>query len=117
MKNSLARYAAYLAALLMLAGCVVYDPYYPYPQPQPGPSAYERSWNSAVGAMQDEGVQVTVAERATGRIQGRAGEVSVNTHVFTQADGRVRIEFNAVGPGHEALVGRISSAYERRMGR
>lgn len=115
MKNFLARYAAPLAALLMLAGCVVYDPYYPYPQP--GPSAFERSWNSAVGAMQDEGVQVTLAERTTGRIQGRSGEVSVNTHVFTQADGRVRIEFNAVGPGHEALVGRISSAYERRMGR
>jgi hypothetical protein len=67
--------------------------------------------------MQDEGVQLTLAERTTGRIQGRAGEISVNTHVFTQADGRVRIEFNAAGPGHEALVGRISSAYERRMGR
>jgi hypothetical protein len=120
MKFSLARMLAMAAALLALTRCVVYDPYYPYGSPPPsGPSTFERSWNAATGAMRDQGVQIAREDRTSGSIEGQRGGISVKTRVFTQADGKVRVEFNAGGTLSEdpSLPDRISRSYEARMGR
>ena len=117
--KSIARYLALAVALYTLAGCVVYDPYYPYGAPPPGPSKFDRAWNAAVGALQDQGVQIANQDRGAGVISGRRGGINVNTRLMTQADGSVRVEFNAGGAMSEdpSLPDRISRSYDARMGR
>jgi hypothetical protein len=108
---------AALAATLLalpLAGCVVYEPA-PYQQP----SSFDRSWNAALGALQDQGVTVRAQDRANGVITGARGAVNVTANVRTQADGRVRVEFSTTGgaAAEPGLVERISASYDARMGR
>jgi hypothetical protein len=99
----------------MLAGCVVYEP---APAPMPA-STFERSWNAALGAAQDEGVQILSEDRVNGVIRGSRGEQEVTINIRTQADGNVRVEMSSRGPkgSDPGLAGRISRAYDRRMGR
>jgi hypothetical protein len=108
---------AAVAAALALAACVVYEPV-PVPVSQ-GPSTYERSWAAAIGALQDQGVAITEQDRASGVVRGTRGPATVTAVVRTQADGRVRVEFNATGAGgtDPGLVERVSASYNRRMGR
>jgi hypothetical protein len=118
MKSAFARLLTVFAVLFTLSGCYVYDPY-PYGAPPPGPSKFERAWNAAMGAMQDQGVQVGGSDRSTGVIDGRRGGINVKTRVLTQADGSVRVEFNMSGATSEdpSLPDRISRSYDARMGR
>jgi hypothetical protein len=103
------------AAIATLAGCVVYDPYYHTPVTTYNtPATYERSWNAAVGAMRDMGVQVTREDRGAGTVEGNRGGVAVSTRVVTQQDGRVRVETNTSDAG---LADGLSRAYDARMGR
>ena len=109
----------YLLSLVMivamaLGGCVVYEPV-----PAPQPSAFDRAWNAALGAAQDEGVSITSEDRVNGIIRGVRGEQEVTINLRSQADGSVRVEMSARGPkgSDPGLAGRISRAYDRRMGR
>lgn len=97
-----------------LAGCVVYEPI-----PTASPSNFDRSWNAALGAVQDAGVQITSAEPSTGAIRGTKQGIDVNTLVVRQSDGGVRVQFETKGPTQNdpGLSNRFSQAYERRMGR
>jgi hypothetical protein len=99
----------------MLAGCTTYE----RPPPPPPPSPFDRAWNAALGAAQDEGVRVTSADRVTGVIRGYRDQQEVTITLQTQADGNVRIEMSARGPkgAEPGLADRISRAYDRRMGR
>ena len=112
-----------LMSLAILAGCVVYGPVPPPSPPAPvysyGPSTLERSWSAALDAMEDVGVRIVLADRDSGIIRGVRDSADATVTVRTQADGRVRVEFNARGPsGHDqGLADRIYQAYERRMGR
>jgi hypothetical protein len=110
------RLLALTALLASLAGCVVYDPYYPYGYPAPPnvPAAYDRSWSAAVGAMRDMGVTVMRADRGAGMIEGQRGGVSVTTRIATQSDGRIRVETNTTDAN---LAEGLSHAYDVRMGR
>jgi hypothetical protein len=114
MKSILSR--AVLAVILAAgaAGCVYYEPY-----PYGAASAYDRSWNAALGAMRDQGVQVMREDRGAGRIEGRRGALAVKADVATLADGRVRVEFNTSGDLQQdpGLSDRISRSYDARMGR
>jgi hypothetical protein len=105
-----------ILALAALAGCVVYEP---VPTTVPAPSGFERSWNAALGAAQDEGVRITSEDRASGVIRGYRDQQEVTINVRTQADGKVRVEMSARGPkgADPGLAERISRAYDRRMGR
>ena len=119
MKTTLCRIACVLAAVTALAGCYVYDPYYPYGYPPPpgynaGPNTFDRSWSAAVGAVRDQGVQISREDRSTGTIEGQRGGTPVRGNVIMQQDGRVRVEFNTPDA---ALADGISRAYEARMGR
>lgn len=104
------------AVLIALSGCVVYDP---VPAVVPSASTFDRAWSAAIGAAQDEGVRITSEDRINGVITGSRGEQDVTINVRTQADGNVRVEFGARGPkgSDSGLAGRISRAYDRRMGR
>jgi len=105
-----------IAILMLFSGCTVYEP---VPAYTPPPSTFDRAWSAAIGAAQDEGVRITSEDRANGIIRGDRGEQEVTINVRTQADGNVRVEFTARGPKglDQGLAGRISRAYDRRMGR
>ena len=99
----------------MLGGCVVYEPY-------PGyyvTSNFDRAWNAALGGAQDVGVQVASSERENGLIRGAKDDIRVLISVVRQADGSVRVQFDAKGPTQNdpGLADRFSQAYDRRMGR
>jgi hypothetical protein len=107
---------AIIACLGLLSACVVYEP---VPTTPPAPSTFDRSWNAAVAAAQDEGVRIASEDRVNGVIRGVRNEQEVTINVRTQADGNVRVEIGARGPkgSDPGLAGRISRAYDRRMGR
>jgi hypothetical protein len=103
-------------SLAALAGCVANEP---APVPVPVPSAFDRSWSAALSAVQDEGVRITSEDRGSGVIRGVRNDQEVTLNLRSQADGSVRIEIGARGPkgAEPGLAGRISRAYDRRMGR
>ena len=113
------QYRKWIAVMLVssfaaLAGCAGSEP-----APAPPPSTFDRSWSAALSAAQDEGVRITSEDRGSGVIRGFRGEQEVTINLRSQADGSVRIEINARGPkgSDPGLGGRISRAYDRRMGR
>jgi hypothetical protein len=103
-----------VSSVAAFAGCVVYEP-----APAPSPSTFDRSWSAALGAAQDEGVRIASEDRGSGIIRGFRDEQEVTINVRSQADGSVRMEISARGPkgSDPGLAGRISRAYDRRMGR
>ena len=103
-----------LSGFAALAACATYEP-----APPPPPSSFDRAWSAALGAAQDEGVRITSEDRANGVIRGSRGDQEVMINIRTQADGSVRVEMSARGPkgSDPGLSGRISRAYDRRMGR
>jgi hypothetical protein len=111
----LALVLAGLATALLIGGCVSYPAY----TAAPGPSTFDRSWDAALGAAADAGVQVTSADRARGRITGNKAGAAVTIEVLTQADGRVQVSFDAPNAkeANPSLNERWLSSYQRRMGR
>lgn len=103
-------------AAAAIAGCTYYQT---VPVAPSGPSSFDRSWDAALGAADDVGVAVSSADRTSGVIRGTTAADGVTIRVFTQADGRVRVEFNVKGTAgtDAALADRLSTAYNRRMGR
>ena len=69
-------------------------------------------------AAQDVGIAVSVADRNSGRIYGRRNAVDVTIGVIPQADGSLRVQFDAknLGPQDQGLEDRFVQAYKRRMG-
>ena len=106
-------------ALSTLAGCVAY----PYPDAVPTtvmtPPSYDRSWDAALGAAADAGVQITSADRASGRITGSKAGTAVTIDVVRLADGNVRVGLTVPGSSiaDQALKEQWLAAYNRRMGR
>ena len=105
----------FMAMLLQVSGCASE----PVPSYAPPPSTFDRAWSAAIAAARDEGVQILSEDRASGIIVGNRGEQEVTISVRSQADGSVRMELGARGPkgSDPGLAGRISRAYDRRMGR
>jgi hypothetical protein len=105
-------------AACALAGCTYYQTA-PGVYAQAVPASFDRSWNAALGAFADQGVQVTSQDRGTGQIRGAREGINVTANVRTQTDGSVRVEFNTSGDTARVpqLIDRISRAYDRQMGR
>lgn len=103
----------FAVALSLVSACEPAPPY------TPPPNTFDRAWSAAIGAARDEGVQILSEDRASGTIIGSRGEQNVTINARSQADGSVRMEFSARGPkgSDPGLAGRISRAYDRRMGR
>jgi hypothetical protein len=107
------------AAGLMLQGCYTYPAYAPVPVTSSVPAKFEASWQAARAAASDEGVRITYEDRPSGTLRGDKGPSSVLITVATQADGSIRVAFTVTGPSSPdaGLQGRLTSAYQRRMGR
>jgi hypothetical protein len=108
------------AALLagFLAGCTYYE-VAPGTYATAPVSTFDRSWSAARNAMQEQGVRITQEDRATGTLRGDRSGIAVQALVNTQADGSVRVQFSTVGATSvdPQLIERISSSYDRLMGR
>jgi hypothetical protein len=102
----------------LIAGCTYY-------QTAPGTyvrtpaGSFDRSWAAAIGAFQDQGVQITSEDRGAGIVRGTRNGINVTASVRTQADASVRVELNTAGATERdpALIDRISQSYDWRMGR
>lgn len=94
-----------------LAGCVAY--------PAAPPSKFDQSFDAALNAAADSGVSVSTADRATGRIIGSKAGAAVTIDLQRQADGSVRVAFNApdARQTNPTLTEQLYNAYQRRMGR
>src|SRR5262245_49611118 len=110
-----------LAALALgaVAGCTYYQTAPGVYTSAPAPASFDASWSAALGAFADQGVQITSQDRGAGQIRGTRDGINIVANVRTQADGSVRVEFNTSGATSRdpSLIDRISSAYDRRMGR
>ena len=109
-------YTMLFVLAVFFGGCASYEP---VPTPASYGPSYDRVWESALGAAEDAGVRIFSSDRTTGIIQGVAGSTDVTISVRTQADGKIRVEFNSRGPkGEDADVNeRLTVFYNRRMGR
>jgi hypothetical protein len=107
-------WAAAFAAAMVLSGCAYYVP---TAYPSSAPASFDRSFEAASGAMRDQGLSIGTEDPASGAIVGKSGGATVSASVRRQADGSVRVQFDADGPRDPALIDRISRSYDMRMGR
>ena len=112
----LARSIAVALVCIGLASCVAYPV---APQTVMVPASFDRSWDAALGAASDSGVQVTSADRASGRITGTKAGAAVTILVQPQADGKLQVSMSAPDSreSNPTLNDRWLANYQRRMGR
>ena len=106
----------WLAAAATLGGCVAYEP---VPAGYSRPASFDRSFNSAVAAMREQGVAITQEDRGAGIVRGIRGGIQVTAIVRQQADGSVRLQFDTSGQtaADPTLIDRITRSYNANMGR
>jgi hypothetical protein len=109
--SALARISAFLLLAVGLSGCVVYEPVPVNPIDQP--------WQAAMGALEDAGLTLAAADRATGTLRGTRGSVEGIIQLRALPDGRVEVKINTRDPENRdpGLSQRLVEAYNRRMGR
>jgi hypothetical protein len=109
--------AAAIGVVIALSGCTYYVPP-PSTTVVPGaPASFDRSFDAAAGAMRDQGLTISAEDRNAGRVVGNLGNGTVTANVRQQADGSVRVQFDAAGMQDPAVIDRVSRGYDRRMGR
>ena len=103
---------------VLFTSCTYYQPASTVYVTKPA-NSFDRSWDAAVGALQDQGVKITSQDRSAGIVRGTRKGIDVTVNVRTQADRSVRVEFNTAGPTSKdpELIDRITRSYNRRMGR
>jgi len=102
--------------VLALSGCTYYVPA-PGTVVPGAPASFDRSFSAAAGAMRDQGLAISVEDRSSGTIVGKVESGTVTASVRQQADGSVRVQFDASGVRDPGLMDRVSRSYEQRMGR
>jgi len=109
-----------IVSITMLSACV-YHTTAPgtYTTSTSSVSKFDRSWSAAKGAFSDQGVRLSSENRSTGVIQGTLNGINVTGNIRQQADGSVRVQFDASGATSQnpGLIERITQSYNRRMGR
>jgi len=113
-RSRLASVAAVI--VLALSGCTYYVPA-PGTVVPGAPASFDRSFSAAAGAMRDQGLAISVEDRSSGTIIGKAQTGTVTASVRQQADGSVRVQFDATGLRDTDLINRVSRGYDQRMGR
>ena len=110
---------ALAAACILIAGCYAYP--YPYPAYQTVTTApsFDKSWDAALGAAADVGIQITSADRSAGRITGSKAGARVTIDVRPQADNTLQVIFSAPDSkeSNPSLNDRWLAVYNQRMGR
>ncbi len=109
----------FLAAALSLGGCVVYEPAAVVAPQQTTAQRFDRSWSAALGAMSDQGLTITSQDYGAGVITGSQGGVTISATLQTLPDGSVQVKFGSRGRASDdpGLIDRVSSSFDRRMGR
>jgi hypothetical protein len=109
----------FVAAALSLGGCVAYVPATVVAPQETTAQRFDRSWSAALGAMSDQGLTITSQDYGAGAITGRQGDVMISATLQTLPDGSVQVKFASRGRANDdpALVDRVSSSFNRRMGR
>jgi len=109
----------FVAATLSLGGCVAYVPAAVVAPQETTAQRFDRSWSAALGAMSDQGLTITSQDYGAGVIAGRRGEVMISATLQTLPDGSVQVKFASRGRASDdpGLVDRVSSSFDRRMGR
>jgi hypothetical protein len=102
--------------VLALSGCTYYVPA-PGTVVPGAPASFDRSFSAASGAMRDQGLAISVEDRSSGTIIGKVEAGTVTASVRQQADGSVRVQFDASGVRDSDLINRVSRSYDQRMGR
>jgi hypothetical protein len=107
-----------LGTLLALSACT----YYVEPSGAVVPatyyqSNYDRAFTAAAAAMRDQGLDLSVEDRASGRIMGTRSGMTITANVRAQSDGSVRLQFDSYNARDRELIERISQGYDARMGR
>jgi hypothetical protein len=108
------------AACALVAGCVVApSPYESYPTTVMTAPSFDRSWDAALGAAGDAGIQIASADRGNGRITGSKAGAAVTIDLRQQPDKSLQVIFNAPDSkeSNPTLNDRWLAAYNRRMGR
>ena len=105
-------------ALGATAGCTYYE-VAPGVYQSSAPSKFDRAWNAAIGAFEDQGVQIVTQDRDAGYLSGTRDGINVTASIHTQADGSVRVQFDTSGDTNRdpTLIHRVDRAYDRLMGR
>ena len=109
------------AACTLIGGCYVAP--YPYPAPAyqtvTSPPNFDKSWDAALGAAADVGIQITQADRANGRITGSKAGAAVTIDLRPQSDNTLQVIFNAPDSKetNPTLNARWLAVYNQRMGR
>jgi hypothetical protein len=77
---------------------------------------FDRTFDTALGAMSDLKMVVTDEQRRQGRIVGNLGGDTIVTSVEPQIDGTVRVTFAPQGLlSDSSLPQRLAAAYNKRM--
>jgi hypothetical protein len=108
------------AATVSLGGCAYYAvPVTPVPvtQTTTTPANFDRSYNAALGAMQDQGLAISRNDAGGGVIVGSREQSTVTASITRQADGSVRVSFDGSSAQDPGLVDRVTRSYQSRMGR
>jgi hypothetical protein len=108
----------YFAAAIALGGCVVYPATVVAPQ-ETTAQRFDRSWSAALGAMSDQGLTIMSQDYGAGLIAGSRGGVVISATLQTLPDGSVQVKFASRGRASDdaGLIDRVSSSFDRRMGR
>lgn len=107
----------FFSVALSLGACVVYEPAMVAPQ-QTAAQRFDRSWSGALGAMSDQGLTIMSQDYGAGVITGIKGSVTVGATLQTLPDGSVQVKFASRGLASDpGLIDRVSSSFDRRMGR
>ena len=110
---------ATLLTLALLGGCVVAPYPSSYPVTESLPPSFDRSWDAALGAAADVGIQISHADRASGLIKGSKAGAAVTIALQPQPDKSLRVSMDApdAKESNPTLNERWLAAYQRRMGR
>lgn len=110
---------ACVAATLALPACTYYvmPDGTAVPSGSGYPSNFDRTFTAAALAMRDQGLAISVEDRARGTVVGSYGGGTVTANVRPQPDGSVRAQFDARDVPDPGLIQRISDSYDRRLGR
>ena len=107
-----------LPAASLIGGCTYYETA-PGVYQRSAPTKFDRAWAAANGAFEDQGVQIVTQDRSAGYLSGTRDGIQVTATLQTQADGSVRVQFDARGDTNRdpTLLNRVDRAYDRMMGR
>ena len=107
------------AACIVLAGCYYAPAPYPAYQTVTTAPSFDKSWDAALGAAADVGIQIRSADRGAGRITGTKAGATVTIDVRPQADNTLQVIFSAPDSkeSNPSLNDRWLAVYNQRMGR